>query len=439
MNISRLSIKNVLAKPFSTGLSLLLLSLGVGMISLMLHLDKRVKSQMTANIKGVDMVVGAKGSPLQLVLSAVFQLDVPTGNINLEEANKLLKNRLIDYGIPLAYGDTYKGFRIVGTNVKYPQNYNITIDQGRLWENPLEVSIGASVAKSTGLNIGDTFYGSHGLVEGGSAHENHAYHVVGIFTSSGTVVDQLVLTSVESVWEIHNDHDHDNGERQRPHLSDNHGDQHQSAIDHDHDHEKAEAQADLNTSAHDSDTHQIKDDREITALLVKFKNPLGLVQLPRMVNENTNMQAALPNFELTKLFSLMGMAASVMSVVAFIVILVSGLSVFISLYLGLKDRVYEMALMRTYGATKLQLLGLIIQEGLFVAMSGFIIGLLLCRIGLWMVSVFLNAELEYGQMEWFILEELYLFIATLMIGFISSLIPAISVYKIDVSKILSNE
>jgi len=85
-----------------------LLALGVGIISLMLQIDRHLQSQMTNNIKGIDMVVGAKGSPLQLILSAVFQIDVPTGNISLNEAETLQENRLVEFGIPLSYGDSYE-------------------------------------------------------------------------------------------------------------------------------------------------------------------------------------------------------------------------------------------------------------------------------------------------------------------------------------------
>ncbi|GAB3655691.1 hypothetical protein GCM10028791_27030 [Echinicola sediminis] len=442
MNIFRLSIKNVSAKPLSTGLSLLLLSLGVGLISLMLHIDQHLKAQMNSNIRGIDMVVGAKGSPLQLILSAVFQVDVPTGNIKLAEAEALLKNRLVEYGIPLSYGDSYGGFRIVGTDERYPENYSMKVAQGKSWEKSMEVTIGASVAGKTGLTVGDTFYGSHGLSEGGHLHEDQAYLVTGIYEHSGTVVDQLILTGLQSVWDIHERHDHDGGGHEEVHseergedlhdhrvASDSHAEGDEPAHDHshDHDHEEGEGQ------------HPDEEDREITALLVKFKNPLGLVQLPRMVNENTPMQAALPNYELRKLFSLMGIATTTLNMVAFIVMVVSGISVFISLYLGLRERTYEMALLRTYGASKFQLLGMIFLEGLSIAVSGFVLGLIFSRIGLVLMSVLLRSGYHYDfSLAGPILGEGYLLMVTMAIGFLSALIPAIAVYRIDISKSLSD-
>ncbi len=129
-----------------------------------------------------------------------------------------------------------------------------------------------------------------------------------------------------------------------------------------------EEKAHTATHPHEEENHHSSHEsgeeaREITAMLIKFRNPMGMVQLPRIVNENTNMQAALPGYELLKLFSLMGIALNTLNLVALVVILVSGISVFISLYVSLKERTYEMALLRTYGASRQQLLGMVFQEG----------------------------------------------------------------------------
>lgn len=436
MTIFQLSFKNVLSKPLSTGLSLLLLSLGVGLICLMLQLERQLKEQMSSNIRGIDMVVGAKGSPLQLILSAVFQVDVPTDNISLSEADQLLKNRLIDYGIPLSYGDSYSGFRIVGTEHRYPEIYQMELARGKLWTQSMEVTIGAAVAERTGLKLGDTFLGSHGLSEGGHVHEEQEYTVVGQFKASGSVLDQLILTDLQSVWDIHDSHSHEPGsldpsERDGPH----------------HDHEEHEhdtsSQSEDQEHAHSQSQHQSQpqqaEGRQITALLIKFKNPLGLVQLPRRVNEDTNLQAALPAYELNKLFSLMGMATATLNMVALVVILVSGLSVFISLYLSLKDRIYEMALLRAFGASKGQLLGMIVQEGLLISFFGFGIGLVLSRLILLLLNWTLQSGYPVGFFQPDLLwEEIFLFALTLAIGLLSALIPAISVYRIDISKSLSH-
>ena len=342
MNIFRLSLRNMTSRPLSTTLSLVLLTLGVGMIALLLQVNRHIEEQMQNNVRGIDMVVGAKGSPLQLILSAVYHIDVPTGNISLKEANELKKNRLVESGVPLSYGDTYQGYRIVGTNYDYPALYEAAVSTGRLWEKSFEVTVGATVAKNLGLSIGDSFTGAHGLSEGGEAHGDHPYEVVGLFNYSNSVIDQLILTPTESVWEVH-DHgheeesqtakddedDHDHEGKGEDHDHDHEGEDHDhEGEDHDHDHEGDDH--DHDHEEHDHADHE--EDKEITAMLVKFSNPMGLFQLPRRVNQDTNMQAAVPAYEINRLFGLMGVGVDTLTAIAFIIMAVSGLSVFISLY-----------------------------------------------------------------------------------------------------------
>ena len=123
MNIRKVAWNNIISSPLNTLLSLMLMTFGVGIISLLLLLNNHMQEQFQNNIRSIDMVVGAKGSPLQLILSSIYHVDNPTGNIPLEEVNKLTKNPLVDFKIPLSYGDSYNGFRIVGTTHQYPKLY----------------------------------------------------------------------------------------------------------------------------------------------------------------------------------------------------------------------------------------------------------------------------------------------------------------------------
>ena len=123
MNIFKLSLKNIFNKPLSSSISLALLILGIGIISLLLQLNTLIKDQMDNNLRGIEMVVGAKGSPLQLILSSVYHIDSPTGNISLEEAEEISKNRMVGSSIKLLYGDNYKGYRIVGAEKNFIDLY----------------------------------------------------------------------------------------------------------------------------------------------------------------------------------------------------------------------------------------------------------------------------------------------------------------------------
>ena len=203
MNLSTISFAYLRARPLATALNLLLLALGIATITLLLLATAQLEERMGRDARGIDMVAGAKGSPMQLVLSSVFHLDAPTGNIPLDDALALSRHAAVKKAIPLALGDSFQGHRIVGTNHDYPAHYAAQVAAGRLWSAPMEAVLGAEVAAGARLAVGATFAGAHGLAAGGDAHDEEPFKVVGVLAPTGSVLDRLVLTSVESVWEIH--------------------------------------------------------------------------------------------------------------------------------------------------------------------------------------------------------------------------------------------
>ena len=148
-------------------------------------------------------MIGAKGSPLQLVLASIYHVDFPTGNIPLAEAERWAGHPLVAEAIPLALGDSLAGFRIVGTEPAYAAHYGAELAAGRLWQEPFEATLGATVAARTGLEVGDRFVGSHGLAAGGPRAWRAPYTVVGVLEPTASVLDRVVLTPIESVWLVH--------------------------------------------------------------------------------------------------------------------------------------------------------------------------------------------------------------------------------------------
>ncbi len=466
MNLARLSWSNLTAKPLSTLLSLLLLIMGVGIISLLLLLNQQIQAKFAKNLEGIDMVMGAKGSPLQLILSSVYHIDSPTGNISYKEAKKIAKSPLVKKSIPLAYGDSYKGYRLVGTLPAYVEHYDAQIKEGRLWEHTFEATVGAIAAQALKLKVGDTFYSSHGLSEGMEAHEDHPYKVVGIFENSNSVIDQLLLTNMNSVWSVH-DHDAPPPPKSKtPNNNKKHSDNHDdSSVEHDHDlqadiaaYEKAKEAAhdhdhdhdhnhnhDHAHHAHDHDhahheeTVINEDEKDITAMLLTFRSPMAMMQLPRKVNGQTNMQAALPAIEVNRLFGLMGVGISTLRLIALAIIIISGISIFISLYNSLKDRKYELALMRSMGASRWKLFRMIIQESLLLTFVGFLLGVFFSRIGMMVMSKFMENQYHYQFTELGLLkEEIHLFFIVLFIGFLAALVPAVQAFNTNISKTLAH-
>ena len=411
MNIFKLSLKNIFNKPLSSTISLALLILGIGIISLLLQLNTLIKDQMDNNLKGIDMVVGAKGSPLQLILSSVYHIDSPTGNISLEEAEKISKNRMVGSSIKLLYGDNFKGYRIVGAEKKFIELYNGKIKKGKNLSKPFEVLVGSKVYSKLKIDIGDDLISSHGLRETGESHDDQSFQVVGLLEPSNSVIDQLIITLPQSVWDVHGNHDHEE--------------------EHEHDHEEEHE--------HDHNEEHQHDDREITAMLIKFKSPMNIIQFPRQINETTNLQAAVPSYEISRLFKLFGFGIETLSYLAYLIIIVSGFSLFINLFNSMRERKYEMALIRTLGASRLQLSTMIIFESIILTISGFILGLLFSRFGVMFVSRLMEESINYNLSSFKILnEEYWLLLLSVIIGLMASLIPAVQVYKMNISKILAD-
>ena len=413
MTIFHLSYKNIKAKPLSTALNLVLFATGILIISFLLLMKSQLENQLQKNIADIDLVVGAKGSPLQLILSSIYHVDYPTGNITLPDAEKIKHNPLVKKTIPLALGDNYHGFRIVGTNHDYSDLYKGKLKKGEIWENDFEVTIGSKVADEGGLKIGDQFAGVHGLMaEGGHEHAESKYTVSGIFNETGSVLDQLILTNIGSVWEIHSHHHHHHDEEEGEHSID------------EHEEEEHEEHADTT--------------KEITSLLVFFKNPMGAVTLPREINKNTNMQAASPVSEINRLYSLLGIGIKSINMIAYIIILIAGFSIFISLFNSMKERTYELALMRVMGGKKTTLFAVIILEGIFITVAGFLAGLVLSRLAMLILSGYADSNFHYNLGNLFnTKQDLLLFGISLVIGFLALLLPAIGAMRTDISKTLS--
>ena len=413
MNLFKLSIANLKEKKLNSLLSGLLLTLGIGMISMLLLLNKQLDEQFKKNIKGIDLVVGAKGSPLQLILSSIYQIDAPTGNIPLEEVNALKANPFVKTIIPMSMGDSYMGYRIVGTNAKYIEHFEGKMQQGKVFSESMEVVLGSKVAKNSGLKIGNSFESSHGLDSDGDKHGDKKFIVTGILEPSGAVIDQLVLTSLASVWDVH---DHDKAPASA------------------HIHEEGEAEHDH----HHDEEPEVK--KEITSALVQFRNPMGLLTIPRHINTNTSMQAALPSIEINRLFSLLGVGMDTLKTLALIIILIAAASVFISIYNSLKERKYEMALMLSLGATRTKLFFMLLFEGTILAITGFIFGILFSRVGLWVFANAAEQDYHYSLGQFQILpEEIYLGLGALLLGLIAAAIPSIGIYRLNISRTLAED
>lgn len=492
MNTLSLVWKNIIREFGSTVLSVLLTAFGIAILIVIYISGDTFEKQLTNNTKNIDLVVGAKGSPMQLILSSLYHVDNPTGNIPLAEANKIADNPLIDLAVPISLGDNFKGHRIIGTDANYLTLYNLKIKEGKLWTKSFEVVLGSEVARKNSLKIGDEIHSAHGLSPEAHIHDEHPFKIVGILTPSNSVVDNLILTNLASVWDVHgiahhDDHNHDHEEGDHSHHnhahdeakadnkpqhqeqslkdstqstvhdhehSDDHEHSHDSTLIEEHDHSNpnhthaSPSQIEEFVSEKPNNTNFIKnigDDMmedqglEITALLIRYNSPAAIGVIPRLVNQTTNMQAASPAIESSRIFSLLGVGLDSLEILAYAIMVIAALSIFISLYNALKNRKYDLAIMRTMGASQTKLFTLIIVEGLVITLIGGIVGIIFGHLILAYITTQTSQSADFINAFQIYPFELYVLLAAVSIGIIAALIPAFKAYNTTISKTLASK
>lgn len=451
MTIFKIAWKNIIQNPATAILGVLLTAFGSAILCVLLLSSNQIENQLENNSRGIDLVVGAKGSPLQLILSSIYHMDNPTGNIPYADAKALAANPMVRLAVPLALGDNYKGHRIIGTDSTFLELYQLELAEGRLWREEFEAVIGAETARKQNLNIGDNIIGAHGLSGDGHVHDAHPYTITGILKPAGNVTDRLILSAIESVWSVHDIR----------HTEEDHEDHHDH--DHNHDHGKEHPEQDTTSvqemfeSAHKHHHGEAEDQQpeqeeevfvksmmegvkdkelEITSMLIQYRNPSAIAMFPRLVNQSTSMQAASPAFESTRLFSLLGVGIDALQQLAYIIMFMAALSIFVSLYNAFKSRKYDLAIMRTLGASRVKLFGIVIAEGVLLTFIGALMGLIIGHVALSLISrstensSVLDAVTIHPYEGWILL-------IGVAIGFIAAVIPAIKAYRTPLSKTLS--
>jgi len=387
------------ARPLVAVLNLALLALGVAAMSFVVVVSEQVERSVQRDLAGVDLVVGAKGSPLQLILAGVFHLDVPTGNVPLATVGLLREHPLVERVVPVSLGDSLRGYRIVGSTLQYPALYGAQLAEGAYWQDKLQAVLGADVAHATGLAIGARFVGSHGLGSSGEAHGDTPYAVVGRLARCGCVLDRLVLTDLASVWAVHG----------------------HAAPDHD------AAQGD----------HDDGDGREVTLLLVGYRSPLAAATLPRWVNAQPGLQAAAPALESARLLRMLGAGTEVLRGFGLVLLLAAGASVFVGLVHAVREREPDLAMLRMLGAPPWRVAALVLTEALLLALVGALVGLalgqgLIAALG-WELARQRSLQVSAIWGSW---QQAVLVGGTVGLALLAAALPAWRALRLDVSRLM---
>ena len=338
MSLARLAWTYLWSRPLVAALNLAMVALGVGAMVLVTLVGEQLEHRAQRDVAGIDLVVGAKGSPLQLILAGVFHVDVPTGNIPLDALAQLRAHPLVAQVLPLSLGDALQGHRIVGTERGYADWYGAELASGRWWDAAMQAVLGAEAARATALQPGASFAGSHGLGASGEAHTQAPYQVTGVLRPCGCVLDQLVLTATDSVWAVH---------------------------------EKTTPADPAGAEEHDAD-HAAE--REVTLALVRYRTPLAAVTLPRWVNAQAGLQAGVPALEAARLFRNLGVGLDLLRAFAAAWLVMAALSIFVALAHAVREREPDLAMLRMLGASPGRVAAIVAWEALWLAALGVLAG-----------------------------------------------------------------
>jgi len=405
----RLIWASIYRKPLGWAFHVLSLALGVAVVIALIAIDNGLDTRFQRDLGGVDLVISGKGSPLQIILSSIFQIDQPTGNIPISVLDRLKRNMMVKDAVPISLGDNIGGYRIVGTSPDYAKLYDAKLAAGRWWDKPLEAVLGAEVAREEHLKVGDMFVGEHGLARGGEKHTATPYHVVGVLAPTGAVADRLALTDISSVWKVH---EHENAE-------------HDAAV-----------AAETSVGNEPPDTYPAVG-QEVTAVLVRYRSAMGALMLPRLFKNVPNTQTAVPAMEMARLNTLLGTGTDVLRAFGIGLLALSALGFFVALVSAVQERRRELALLRSLGGSPWLLLRLILLEAVLLGLTGGILGLALGRIAAAVAARAvahgggpLIALPPIGRIDALIVG------AAVLIALLAALLPAFSAYRLRPAQVL---
>lgn len=415
MTLARIAWRYLWSRPLVTTAAVIGIALGVALISAVLTLRRETEASLKREAGLFDLVVGAKGSPLQLVLSTVYHMDVPTGNIPVKRYEALKANPQVVAAYAIGLGDNYQGFRIVGTepnyfDMKVPKTGAklLTFAEGGVYKEPFDVVLGASVAAQTGLKLGGSFAGTHGLVSvpGSAEHGEFPYRIVGILKPSGTAQDRAIFAPLESIWRIHEAEETTHNAVKGLTAAENAGG--------------------TNTKA---EGKGVRD--EITAVLLQLKAPGLRLWLADEIRNGTESMPAIPMNEVLRLYEnvLTPMQRALLAVAALVVV-VSVLTVMTTLYQAAERRRKDIAIIRTLGGRRWEVFVLSVAEAMLLSLIGIAFGALLGHGGLALAGRMWQASSGITLGAWSVDgTEAALLSVVFLCGSFAGLVPALVSYR----------
>lgn len=422
---------NLLAKKLRSFLTIFSIAISILLIISIVNISSQLSNNIIDNAGRYDVLLGAKGSSTQLILSTMFFYDAPLGNINKIYLENLEKDSRVEYAVPVGMGDNYRGYRIIGTQPKYFEGIKYSMAQGKLFEQEKEAVLGATVARMTGLTIGSEFSGSHGIGKEDVGiedhhHDDYKYRVVGILSPTKTPNDMAIFTDIKSVWSVHGIEVNDEHTGEASHMNEDHV---EAILD---DAEHAD-------SAHNDEGHHHHDhDKIITAILLKSKGFSEAYQITQEYNRKDDVQAINPAATLRQLLNTISIGEKVASLIAYISVILSVITLFIVMLSASAERRKDIAVLRALGANRGTVFNIILLETFAIAIIGSLSGFILAHLAIHLTGGVVASKLGlYISGASMSLAEPIIIVTAIVLSTLAGVIPGLLVYRTDVTKHLN--
>jgi putative ABC transport system permease protein len=401
MSLLKLAWQSLWARRGTALLSLLTIALSVALLLGVENLRTQAKSSFASTISGTDLIVGARSGPTQLLLYSVFRIGNATNNISWDSYQEIAGHSAVKWSIPISLGDSHRGYRVMGTTNSFFEHYQyankqaLEFAEGQQLNDTFEVVLGAEVARKLGYNLGDKIVVAHGIAAVSFVnHDQFPFVVSGILKPTGTPVDRTVITSLAGIEAIH-----------LPPQA------------------LPFSEAQLTPSS-------------ITAMMLGTQSKLQIFNLQRQINQYKNeaLLAILPGVALQELWGILSIAESALLAVSICVVITGLMSMLSTLMVSLKERRREMAILRSVGAKPRHIFGLLLIEALLLSVLGALLGLVSMYLILGAAKpILLNQFGFYLVLSWPTLEQWYLLVAVVVVGFVAGVLPAWRAYRYSLS------
>ncbi|MFC2125046.1 ABC transporter permease [Bacteroidota bacterium] len=415
MNLIRLSLLFWINKPYSSVLNALLIAVPVAIFISVGVLKKQITKKLLKQTENVDLILGAPGNPVQITMSGIFFIGNSTGTISVGNARELVKNRAVRLAVPVILGDYYNGFRMIGTNNNYLDIHNAELRDGRIWNAQMEVVIGYTTARKLNIEVGDIISMDTKSNDNLSEGDIMFYQVVGVLEKTRTVLDKVILTSVESFWDIN----------------------------------ELVAESDL----YEMDSLTLGKDKpydifpfdfpenseeSLSCVLIQYRSPMAALTYPKNVKREPGIQPVTPAIEILRLNGIINQVSNYFIVFAYILIGIIGFSVVQYFKNMLKKHETDFAVFRATGCSRYKIIYLLLILAMLIADTGAFTGIIFGHISAHLVSGSLPFARIAGITGWsFYGSEILVYLLVHLLTLLMASYSAIKVYQMDVKSILT--